>query len=58
MTQTELPQCLECAHRISIENWTCEAFPDGIPDKILSWQWDHINPYPGDHGIRFAPIEE
>lgn len=38
--------------------WTCDAFPDGIPDKILSWQWDHLNPYPRDHGIRFEPIEE
>lgn len=40
------------------DQWTCEAFPDGIPDKILTWEWIHTKPYPRDHGIRFEPMED
>lgn len=32
---------------------TCAAFPDGIPEQILSNLADHRAPYPGDHGIRW-----
>jgi hypothetical protein len=35
----------------------CDAFPDGIPDDIADGRFDHIFPHPGDHGIRFEPID-
>jgi len=36
---------------------TCEAFPDKIPYKIISGQFIHTDPYPGDHGITYDPID-
>lgn len=41
---TSLDSCFHCA------NWnvsdTCTAFPDGIPDEILSGENDHTKPLP------------
>jgi hypothetical protein len=36
----------------------CEAFPDGIPEAIEEGRFDHINPFPGDHGIRFESFPD
>ena len=51
-------QCDQCKHFNGIRN--CNAFPysydgksDGIPYEIISGQFDHTKPYPGDNGIRF-----
>jgi hypothetical protein len=45
--------CLGCAHyRFA---YSCEAFPQGIPDAILVGQVIHTEPYPGDRGVRFTP---
>ncbi len=53
------PSCNNCKHYFRDKpGATCAAFPDGIPDAILTGENDHRKPYPGDHGIRFEPIGE
>jgi hypothetical protein len=34
---------------------TCNAFPKGIPDKIIDGEQQHTSPIEGDHGIIFEP---
>lgn len=49
--------CLNCVH-FNRDKWaTCDAFPDGIPFAITSGVYDHRQPYPGDNGIQFEPID-
>ena len=45
-------QCLECKHRLA--GLTCAAFPDGIPDSILTGLVDHRKRYKRDRGITFS----
>lgn len=45
-------QCEGCKHML-IRNTTCKAYPDGIPNTIVSGAHDHTTPYPGDNGILF-----
>lgn len=60
MTITHPVQCDACANldRRHPEWVSCKAFPRGIPTAILDGRHDHREPYPGDHGIRFEPIDE
>ena len=47
-------QCLICKHWQ--KNKQCRAFSD-IPLVIRTNEHDHSQPYPGDNGIRFEPLE-
>lgn len=48
-------QCWRCVHYLG--SCDCEAYPDGIPEPILSGDADHRLPYRGDQGILFVPGE-
>ena len=54
-------QCLVCNHFNKNKSWSplflCSAFDGGIPIEILKNEHDHTEPYRGDNGIRFEPIE-
>lgn len=64
-------QCWSCKHfHRENENATCcNAFPNpietdwsvipcAIPHEIIDGTFDHTNPYPGDNGIRYEPVEK
>jgi hypothetical protein len=57
MTSTPIKQCTLCAHWApdGSGTQTCAAFPVGIPDEIWWNRADHRKPFPGDHGVRWAP---
>lgn len=55
-----MPMCGYCKHwypREPMAPRLCTAFPDGIPDAILHWEFDHRQPMEGDHGIQFEVRE-
>jgi hypothetical protein len=54
------PICLDCKHLDRTEPglMRCAAFPDEIPIAIQLMDHDHHEPYPGDRGIRFEPLED
>ena len=49
--------CNKCKHK-DMGGITCDAYSDEIPEEILRGMVDHNNPYEGDNGIQFEPIEE
>ncbi len=53
---TSHPQCLSCRNYLS--DWTCAAFPEGIPGQIREGAFIHTKPYPGDDGLMYQPFED
>jgi hypothetical protein len=53
------PQCIDCKyfHKSNKNGMTCDAFVKGIPVLIVTSVVAHDEPYPGDNGIQFEPIE-
>ena len=51
----QISLCVRC--KFKLEGAQCEVFPNGIPERILTGEYDHRIPYPGDGGQIFEPIE-
>jgi len=49
-------QCQLCKHYRGAK--ICAAFPVDIPEEIFLGQHDHREPFPGDNGILFEPLEK
>ena len=49
--------CSYCRHALP-EKRRCVAFDDDIPLPIWNGANDHTEPYKGDNGIQFEPIDE
>lgn len=59
MTVIIAPLCMNCQFFKPIkDNWHCDAFPKGIPQDIITSEFDHHNPHEGDHGIQFKEMPE
>jgi hypothetical protein len=60
MTLLMKPICTLSKHfgEVSFPQATCDAYPDGIPPAILSWEHDHRVPFPNDQGILFEPRDD
>lgn len=55
MTSVVAPICIACT-RMRADGSSCDAFPHGVPNAILSYRHDHREPYRGDHGLTFDPL--
>lgn len=55
-----IPRCALCSRfhseNLDLDRYVCDAFPGGIPGKILTGDVDHSKPYKGDHGLQYLPI--
>lgn len=50
MTTLNPALCAACTH---LNDYACDAFPDGVPDRFLIEGGDHRLPADGDHGVQF-----
>jgi len=49
-------QCQFCRHYWGARY--CEAYKEGIPEEVFLGEHDHTEPFPGDGGTRYEPIEQ
>ena len=58
---TPTPKCVFCKHYHEFANFnklTCNAFPSGIPEKIIDGEFEHTKKYPRQrNSILFEPKE-
>lgn len=47
-------QCTDCKNYTGV--LTCDAYTDRIPQVIIEGIHDHTEPFKGDNGIRFEPV--
>jgi hypothetical protein len=52
--EMNISQCITCRHWV--RGGVCRAFPNGVPDVILSNEVSHKKPYRGDGGIQYEPL--
>jgi len=52
-------QCFNCTRLFETADGplSCLAFPDGIPEAIITGEVDHSVPFEGDHGIQYEAKE-
>ena len=43
--KVSVPICVKCKH-FNTEVWNCEAFPEGVPEIILTGRNSHSKPLP------------
>lgn len=56
-TEIKVPICLKCKHLII--STRCKAFTEGIPEEILSGEFDHRKEFPGqENKTLFEPIKK
>jgi len=48
-------QCATCSNYEG--GLKCPAFPNKIPVEIITGDFDHSKPFPGDNGIRWEKLE-
>jgi len=55
-----IPQCLACSHigKKVESGLSCKAYPDGIPDVIMSGEHDHSTPYKGDNEVFYRHYKD
>lgn len=57
---TVLIQCAFCEYYKGTEGkLRCASFPGrDIPEEIITGEFDHSDPHPGDNGLQFLPDED
>lgn len=52
-----ISRCCSCIFILKVENKTCVAFLDGIPEEVWSGDKLHNSPITGDHGLRYKEVK-
>ena len=55
----QFSKCYVCQHFLSggeLENFTCKAYPEGIPADIVLGRTNHDRPLEGDNGYQYRNI--